>query len=230
MTRVGGVPEVCRDSETGLIVDAGDSGALARAIIRLAKDRALREIMGRAGSPFVRDHYVWRDNVNQMMGYLERLCHKHNHTKKDVAMRPAQSNTTNLRYGLLRALEAFMLRCRVNRVLNVFIRRPIQFFWYGGWNWFFAMRIWIRGPICELRVHGRRLFVDLRDKGIARRLFWSKIYELEETQLVKTLLSDGILSWMSGPTSDTTPSYLVRSWERTVVFLLLSPLPTTFAH
>ncbi len=72
-TRVGGVPEVCRDDETGLMVEAGDSDALARAIIRLAKDKALRERMGIAGRHFVLDNYAWRDSVRNMLGHLDRL-------------------------------------------------------------------------------------------------------------------------------------------------------------
>lgn len=73
-TRVGGVPEVCRDNETGLMVEAGDSDALARAIIRLAKDKALRKRMGIAGRRFVLDTYAWRDNVDLMLKHLESLA------------------------------------------------------------------------------------------------------------------------------------------------------------
>lgn len=48
-TRVGGIPEVVLDGETGLLVPPHDSDAIARAIIKLAKDRKLREEMGNAG-------------------------------------------------------------------------------------------------------------------------------------------------------------------------------------
>jgi glycosyltransferase involved in cell wall biosynthesis len=45
-TRVGGVPEVVLDGETGSLVPPGDPPALAEAIARLVDDRALRGRMG----------------------------------------------------------------------------------------------------------------------------------------------------------------------------------------
>lgn len=47
-TRVGGVPELVLDGETGLLVPAEDVGALAAAIARLAADPALRARLGAA--------------------------------------------------------------------------------------------------------------------------------------------------------------------------------------
>lgn len=48
-TRVGGVPEVVLDGETGLLSPAGDDDGLAGQVLRLAGDPALRARMGRAG-------------------------------------------------------------------------------------------------------------------------------------------------------------------------------------
>jgi len=48
-TRVGGIPEVVSDGETGLLVPPGDRAALAGAIIRLGEDQDLRRQMGAAG-------------------------------------------------------------------------------------------------------------------------------------------------------------------------------------
>ncbi len=72
-TRVGGVPEVCCDGETALLIDPGDSGALAGAVIRLARDETLRRDMGEAGRRFVLENFVWGDNVEQMLDRLEHL-------------------------------------------------------------------------------------------------------------------------------------------------------------
>ncbi len=48
-TRVGGVPEVVVEGETGLLAPAGDADALAARILRLAESPDLRERLGRAG-------------------------------------------------------------------------------------------------------------------------------------------------------------------------------------
>ena len=53
-SRTGGLPEVVRHGETGLLVPENDPEALAHAILKLLKDPALREEMGRKA----REHYL----------------------------------------------------------------------------------------------------------------------------------------------------------------------------
>jgi glycosyltransferase involved in cell wall biosynthesis len=48
-SRVGGLPDVVAEGETGLLVPANDASALAEAIIKLAGDADLRKQMGEAG-------------------------------------------------------------------------------------------------------------------------------------------------------------------------------------
>lgn len=48
-TRTGGVPEICLDDETALLVPPADVGALATAMSRLAADADLRSRLGEAG-------------------------------------------------------------------------------------------------------------------------------------------------------------------------------------
>src|SRR5262249_20388879 len=48
-SRVGGIPELVADGETGLLVPPGDAEQLAAAIVRLLADAGLRQAMGRAG-------------------------------------------------------------------------------------------------------------------------------------------------------------------------------------
>ena len=48
-TTAGGMPEVVRDGESGILVPPRDDRALAQAIVRLLKDEPLRQRMGAAG-------------------------------------------------------------------------------------------------------------------------------------------------------------------------------------
>jgi glycosyltransferase involved in cell wall biosynthesis len=52
-TAVGGIPELVRDGENGLLVPAGDEDALAGAIGRLVAERGLRERLAEAAAPSV---------------------------------------------------------------------------------------------------------------------------------------------------------------------------------
>jgi glycosyltransferase involved in cell wall biosynthesis len=67
VTRVGGLPEVVREGETGLIVERDDVAALAGAIQRLVDDAALREAFGRSGRAWVSRRYEWRGCVERML-------------------------------------------------------------------------------------------------------------------------------------------------------------------
>lgn len=53
-SRVDGVPEVLADGQNGLLVEAGDSGTLARRIAELCGDEELRRRLGQAGEETVR--------------------------------------------------------------------------------------------------------------------------------------------------------------------------------
>jgi glycosyltransferase involved in cell wall biosynthesis len=48
-TRVGGIPELVHDGETGFLVARGDTAAMAARILELAADPELRRRMGSAG-------------------------------------------------------------------------------------------------------------------------------------------------------------------------------------
>ena len=56
-TRVGGVPDVVRDGEDGLLAEPGAIGELSSALARLAQDPGLRERMGAAGRERVMRRY-----------------------------------------------------------------------------------------------------------------------------------------------------------------------------
>ncbi len=66
-TRTGGLPEIVRDGETGVLVPPGDPDALANAVTRLAQDPPRRRKLGEAGRDRVAVHFT----VDAMM---ERLA------------------------------------------------------------------------------------------------------------------------------------------------------------
>ena len=68
-SRIGGVPEVLKDNETGLLVPAGDVEALTAAIIKLSRDVEAQKKMGMTGRKFVEQNYLW-DNCLGMMSKL----------------------------------------------------------------------------------------------------------------------------------------------------------------
>jgi len=70
-TDVGGVPEVCIDGTTGIMIPPRDPRALADAVIRLASDPALRRSMGVAGRAFVDERFEWSTNVAAMLRVFE---------------------------------------------------------------------------------------------------------------------------------------------------------------
>ena len=68
-TDVGGIPEIVRGGETGLLVPPGAAPALADAVGRLIADKALRNRFGATGLERVRERY----SLEGMLDALERL-------------------------------------------------------------------------------------------------------------------------------------------------------------
>ena len=66
-TRIGGIPEVVIDGETGLLVPAQDPPALAAAIRLLAGDPDLRHRLGEAGRERVVSLFAWQRCVDLMV-------------------------------------------------------------------------------------------------------------------------------------------------------------------
>lgn len=56
-SRIGGLPEAVLDGQTGLLVDPGNAGALAMAILTLMKDGELRARMGARGRQMVETRF-----------------------------------------------------------------------------------------------------------------------------------------------------------------------------
>ena len=73
-TRVGGIPEVVVDGETGLLVPPRDPEALAAAIVRLVKDRNLRAKMGDAGLARVHSAFSAEQMVKNTLRVYQRVA------------------------------------------------------------------------------------------------------------------------------------------------------------
>jgi glycosyltransferase involved in cell wall biosynthesis len=68
-SRIGGIPEMVEDGANGLLVPAGDAGALAAALRRMLGDRRVREEMGRRG----REKAERRYGREKHYGEIERI-------------------------------------------------------------------------------------------------------------------------------------------------------------
>ena len=66
-SRLSGIPELVVDGETGLLVDAGDTDALANAIERLSRDPALRRRLGAAGRARVVAEFSERSSAERLV-------------------------------------------------------------------------------------------------------------------------------------------------------------------
>jgi len=72
-TRAGGIPEIVRDGETGLLVPPRDPGALADAVVRLLNDAALSRRLAEAAGRFVRAEGRKERMVEETLQVYEEL-------------------------------------------------------------------------------------------------------------------------------------------------------------
>jgi len=66
-TRVGGIPELIDDDESGFLVDRGDPVAMADRILRLLGNHELRLRMGQVGQRKVSAKFDLKQNVSQLI-------------------------------------------------------------------------------------------------------------------------------------------------------------------
>ncbi|HVR67401.1 MAG TPA: glycosyltransferase family 4 protein [Verrucomicrobiae bacterium] len=66
-TRLSGIPELIDDGATGMLVEAGDSGALARGLETLIRQPALRQRLGEAGYRRIRAQFDMEKGIDLLM-------------------------------------------------------------------------------------------------------------------------------------------------------------------
>ena len=72
-SRVGGLPELVRDGENGLLVPEKDAHALADALVMLARDAALRDRLGASGRAEIRGERSWDAVARRFAEIYERV-------------------------------------------------------------------------------------------------------------------------------------------------------------
>lgn len=93
-TSVGGIPELVRHEETGLLVPAGDSAALAAAMIRLIQQPALRIKLGNAGLEYARKYLNFEDRMAETLSvYREAISGKPRRTRQRARSSASRPHT-----------------------------------------------------------------------------------------------------------------------------------------
>jgi glycosyltransferase involved in cell wall biosynthesis len=83
-SKIGGIPEVIKDGESGYLVPAKNSEALAQALIKLIENPNLRIELGKAGRRLIKRYYDWNENAAQMETLYYDLLKKLTATKVRV--------------------------------------------------------------------------------------------------------------------------------------------------
>lgn len=95
-SRAGGLAELVEDEVTGLLVEPGDAEGLARAIRRIASDRAWAVTLGRAGRAKVESRYGMRAMAEGTLAvYREVLGRRPSRTARDAMPVSSASSPVN---------------------------------------------------------------------------------------------------------------------------------------
>lgn len=74
-SRAGGITDIVRDGENGLLVPPGDTGALGAALARLAGDPGLARSLGEAGAEDVRERFSWDSILDRLLAVYQGVLH-----------------------------------------------------------------------------------------------------------------------------------------------------------
>ncbi|MBA3770031.1 MAG: N-acetyl-alpha-D-glucosaminyl L-malate synthase BshA [Blastocatellia bacterium] len=77
-TRIGGIPEVVTDGETGFLSDIGDVEKMSGDVLRLLGDDELRKTFGRQGRELALSRYSTSKIIPQYIAFYEKIVNKAN--------------------------------------------------------------------------------------------------------------------------------------------------------
>ena len=69
----GGLPEVVRNGETGIIIEELNPVSASKAIIELVTNKKFREELGNNGIKFVNENYNWNESINNIVQIYKSL-------------------------------------------------------------------------------------------------------------------------------------------------------------
>ncbi|HEV7700726.1 MAG TPA: N-acetyl-alpha-D-glucosaminyl L-malate synthase BshA [Pyrinomonadaceae bacterium] len=75
-TRIGGIPEVVNDGESGYLSDVGDTDKMSADVIRLLKDEDLRRLFGEKGRELAVQRYSTEKIIPQYIAFYEKIVTK----------------------------------------------------------------------------------------------------------------------------------------------------------
>ncbi len=75
-TKIGGIPELIKDGETGILVEPENPQELAKAILKLAGDKELRLRLGKNGSKFLESMPTWQNLAEDIYHEYVEMCKK----------------------------------------------------------------------------------------------------------------------------------------------------------
>jgi len=71
-SRISGIPELIEDGESGMLVDPGDSSALAKSILRISQDSVLACSLAKEGARRVRSRFSLDRCTGQLLDLIDR--------------------------------------------------------------------------------------------------------------------------------------------------------------
>ena len=70
-TKVGGIPEIMKNNETGFLVDVGDYDAWIEKLTLLLNDSKKSKMMGSAGRVFVKSNFNWDKIAKEFLNSIK---------------------------------------------------------------------------------------------------------------------------------------------------------------